>query len=143
MLQVKGVFVSEDDLMPIGELARRTGVAASALRYYERIGLLSPAGRVGRQRRYTASSQKRVALIGLCKDAGFTLAETRRLIALMGRGDRRWVPMARRKIGELDARIARARRARDLIRHGLDCPHGDVRTCPNFRSALSASGRAT
>ena len=47
-----GVDPPEDGLVPIGELARRTGVAPSALRYYERIGLLSPTGRAGRRRCY-------------------------------------------------------------------------------------------
>jgi DNA-binding transcriptional MerR regulator len=50
------VFVAEDGFVPIGELARRTGVATSALRYYERIGLLSPARRAGGKRHYTPSS---------------------------------------------------------------------------------------
>src|SRR5215207_9309764 len=52
--------MAEDGFVPIGELARRTGVATSALRYYERIGLLSPAERAGGRRHYTASSAERV-----------------------------------------------------------------------------------
>ena len=80
--------MQEDGLVPIGELARRTGVATSALRYYERVGLLSPAGRAGRRRHYRPSSAERVALIRLCQDAGFTLAEIGRLLAAWGRGGR-------------------------------------------------------
>src|ERR671919_285014 len=53
----------ENGLVPIGELARRTGVATSALRYYERIGLLSPAERVGQRRHYSPSSAERDARI--------------------------------------------------------------------------------
>lgn len=124
--------------MPIGELARRTGVATSALRYYERLGLLSPAERVGQRRRYTEPSAERVALIRLCQDAGFTLAEIEQLLAKFGSGHRDWARLAERKIAELDARIADAQRAKELIRHGLECPHRDLRTCPNFRSALEA-----
>src|SRR5215207_7215931 len=71
----------EDGLLPIGELAHRTGVATSALRYYERIGLLSPAARAGQRRQYTASSAERVALIRLDQDAGFTLEEIGRMLA--------------------------------------------------------------
>jgi MerR family redox-sensitive transcriptional activator SoxR len=52
-------------LIAIGELARRTGLASSALRYYERVRLLSPAGRAGGRRHYGASSAERVALIQL------------------------------------------------------------------------------
>jgi DNA-binding transcriptional MerR regulator len=130
--------MSEDGLVPIGELARRTGVASSALRYYEELGLLAPAGRVGRRRHYHESSAERVALIRLCQDAGFTLAEVRRLLAASSRGRRAWDQLAERKIAELDARIADAQRARELVEHVLECPHRDVLACPNFRSAVEA-----
>jgi DNA-binding transcriptional MerR regulator len=125
-------------LMPIGELARRTGVATSALRYYERIGLLPPAERSGQRRRYPPSSAERVALVRLYQDAGFTLAEIGRLVAATSGGRRDWNQLAERKITELDARIADAQRAKKLIRHALRCPHRDLLTCPNFRSALEA-----
>ena len=128
----------ENGLVPIGELARRTGVASSALRYYERLGLLAPAARVGQRRHYQESSAERVALIGLCQDAGFTLAEVRRLLAASSRGRRAWDQLAERKIAELDARIADAQRARELVEHVLECPHRDVLACPNFRSAVKA-----
>jgi DNA-binding transcriptional MerR regulator len=130
--------VPEDGLVPIGELARRTGVATSALRYYERIGLLPPAERAGQRRRYPGSSAERVALIRLYQDAGFTLAEIGRLLTAMSRGRSGWGQLAERKIAELDARIADAQRAKKLIEHALECPHRELLTCPNFRSALEA-----
>jgi DNA-binding transcriptional MerR regulator len=130
--------VPEDGLIPIGELARRTGVAASALRYYERVGLLSPVGRVGQRRNYEPSSAERIALIRLYQDAGFTLAEIARLIAATSPRRRAWGRLAERKIAELDARIADAQRAKRLIEHALECPHPDLLTCPSFRSALEA-----
>jgi DNA-binding transcriptional MerR regulator len=130
--------MTENGLVPIGELARRTGVATSALRYYERIGLLSPAERVSQRRHYPPSSAERVALIRLCQDAGFTLAEIGRLLAAWSRGRRAWRRLAERKIAELDARIADAQRAKKLITHALECPHRDLLACPNFRSALEA-----
>jgi DNA-binding transcriptional MerR regulator len=130
--------VLEDGLVPIGELARRTGVATSALRYYERIGLLSPAGRAGRRRHYHESSVERVALIRLCQDAGFTLAEIGRLLPAWSHRRRGWTELAERKIAELDARIANAQRARELVTHALECPHRDLLACPNFRSAVDA-----
>ena len=127
--------MKKNDLVPIGELARRTGVATSALRYYERVGLLSPAGRVGGRRHYRSSSAERVALIRLCQDAGFTLAEIGRLLDGWSRA---WGRLAERKIAELDARIADARRAKTLVLHGLECSHRELFACPNFRSALEA-----
>lgn len=127
--------MTENGLVPIGELARRTGVATSALRYYERIGLLSPAGRVGQRRHYPPSSAERVALIRLCQDAGFTLAEIGRLLDDWSRA---WAGLAGRKVAELDARIADAQRAKELIARALECPHRDLFACPNFRSVLEA-----
>jgi DNA-binding transcriptional MerR regulator len=126
----------EDGVVPIGELARRTGVATSALRYYERKGLVSPATRTGQRRHYEKSSAERVALIRLYPDAGFTLAEIGRLLAAGSQGRRGWGDLAERKIAELDARIAHAQRAKQLIEHALECPHRDLLSCPNFRSAL-------
>jgi DNA-binding transcriptional MerR regulator len=127
--------MTKNGLVPIGELARRTGVATSALRYYERVGLLSPAERIGQRRHYQPSSAERVALIRLCQDAGFTLAEIGRLLEGWSRA---WGRLAERKIAELDARIADAQRAKELITHALECPHRDLFACPNFRSALEA-----
>jgi DNA-binding transcriptional MerR regulator len=132
------MVMSDDGLVPIGELARRTGVATSALRYYERIGLLSSAERAGGKRHYAPPSAERVAAIRLCQDAGFTLAEIGRLLPAWGRGDRRWTPLAERKIRELNARIQDAQRARKLIKHALECTHRDILACPRFRSALQA-----
>jgi DNA-binding transcriptional MerR regulator len=128
--------MAHDGLVPIGEMARRTGVAASALRYYERVGLLSPAERVGQRRHYPESTADRVALIRLCQDAGFTLAEICDVLAARSRGRQDWTHLAERKIAELDARIVDARRAKKLIGHALECPHHDLLACPHFRSTL-------
>src|SRR5215472_15264531 len=120
-------------LIAIGELARRTGLASSALRYYERAGLLSPTARTGGRRHYGSSSSERVALIQLCQDAGFTLREIRALLAAWSRRGRPWVSLAEAKLRELDSRIAQATRARALVRHALACPHRNLVECPNFR----------
>jgi DNA-binding transcriptional MerR regulator len=132
------MLMPANGLIPIGELSRRTGVATSALRYYERIGLLSPAERAGQRRHYPPSTAERVALIRLYQDAGFTLAEIDRMVATVSRGRQAWGRLAERKIAELDARIADAQRAKTMIKHALECPHRDLLDCPNFRSALEA-----
>jgi DNA-binding transcriptional MerR regulator len=133
------VFMAENGLVPIGELARRTGVATSALRYYERIGLLPLAERLGQRRQYPAVCVERVALIRLYQDAGFTLAEIGRLLAATSRGRRpAWNHLAERKVAELETRIADAQRAKKLIKHALECEHRDLLACPNFRAALEA-----
>jgi len=130
--------LGESGLVPIGELARRTGVATSALRYYERIGLLPPADRLGHRRQYPAVCVERVALIRLYQGAGFTLAEIGHLLTATSRGRPAWNHLAERKVAELDTRIADAQRARTLIKHALECEHRDLLACPNFRAALEA-----
>src|SRR5215813_9912052 len=125
-------------LIAIGELARRTGLASSALRYYERAGLLSPTARAGGRRYYGSSSAERVALIQLCQDAGFTLREIRALVTAWSRRSRLWAPLAKAKLRELDTRIAQAERAKTLVQHALACPHRNLVTCPNFRAAIKA-----
>jgi DNA-binding transcriptional MerR regulator len=129
--------------LAIGELARRAGTAPSALRYYEQIGLLASAERVGGKRHYPPSSAERLAFVRLYQDAGFTLKEIGQLLAAGSRRRASWTPLAERKIAELDARIAEAQRARDLLEHALNCPHDDLLSCPNFRAALQARLRAS
>ena len=126
----------------VGELARRTGLATSALRYYERAGLISPAGRVGGRRYYHVSATERVALIQLCQDAGFTLREIRTLVATRGRRGGPWTRLVEAKLHELDTRIAQTQRARTLVQHALACPHHNIFACANFRAALEAHLRA-
>ena len=129
---------NKNALLPIGELARRTGTATSALRYYERIGLLAPGERTGGRRHYPASATERVALVRLYQDAGFTLNEIRQLLAADTRSRRSWNRLAELKIEELDARIAEAQQARKLLEHALNCSHPNLLTCPSFRAALEA-----
>lgn len=122
----------------IGDLSRRTGLATSALRYYERVGLLTPDGRENGRRYYYLASTERIALIRLCQDAGFTLAEIRGVVAAGSRRHRSWRRLMEAKLMELEASIARAKRAKELIEHALACQHRQLFTCPNFRAALKA-----
>jgi DNA-binding transcriptional MerR regulator len=68
--------------MKIGELARRSGLNASAIRYYERVGLLAPPHRTGGQRRYPEEALHRVLLICFAGDMGFTLGEIKLFLAV-------------------------------------------------------------
>jgi DNA-binding transcriptional MerR regulator len=125
-------------LLTIGELARRVLVAPSALRYWEELGLLSPAVRISGQRRYPESAVERVGLILLHRDLGFSLAEQQVLLAPRAVASGDWHRLARRKLVELDGQIAKAHIAREAISHGLRCPHADLFECPNFASVLAA-----
>jgi DNA-binding transcriptional MerR regulator len=130
--------MAKQTTLTIGELSRRTELATSALRYYERVGLLRPDGRANGRRYYGSPSGERIAFVRLCQDAGFTLSETRALVATGMRRRRSWIGLVGAKLAELEDSIARARRAESLLQHALACRHSDLAKCPNFRSALDA-----
>ena len=125
-----------DQLMTIGDLGRRTGVATSALRYYEELGLLRPAGRVSGHRRYTKSAVVLVGTILFLRDAGFSLAEIKQFLSAP-RARSSWRALAERKTADLDALIVRATLARTAIEHALACRHRDITTCPNFSAVVT------
>jgi MerR family redox-sensitive transcriptional activator SoxR len=125
--------------LAIGELARATGVATSALRYWEDQGLLPAPARVSGQRRYPASTVELVGMILLFHDAGFTLREQKELLASRLAGPAAWRESHERKLAELDARIIRAQAARQAIAHALACRHeAGMFDCPRFASVVAA-----
>lgn len=124
------------DQLTIGELAQRAGVATSALRYWEQLGLLPPPARVTGQRRYPPSAVDLVGVILLLRDVGFTLNEIKALIASPS-GDS-WRELHKRRLAELDERITQAQTARTAIAHALACPHEDIFRCPTFRGIVAA-----
>jgi DNA-binding transcriptional MerR regulator len=130
--------VPDHDVLDIAELGGRTGTAPSALRYYERLGLLAPTGRAGGRRKYASSAAERVALIRLCQDAGFTLAEIARLLRVNTGRKAVWARFAQEKVDELEHRISEAQQAKALLEHALSCPAPNLFTCPNFQRELRA-----
>jgi len=125
-------------LLTIGELSKRTGVAPSALRYYEELGLMPRALRTSGKRRYEASAVKLVGMILLLRDVGFSLAEMKTLIASRSQSAHAWRELHRHKLAELEEHIERARAARVALQHALRCKHEDLLECPNFAVILAA-----
>jgi MerR family transcriptional regulator, redox-sensitive transcriptional activator SoxR len=133
--------------MKIGELAGRSGVNSSAIRYYEKMDLLSAPHRVGGQRRYSSDALDRVLLIRFATEMGFTLAETK--VFLNGlKSDApvgpRWKKLAHRKIQEVLKNMQRERLLKSLLEHLLDCRCGTLKVCvqrlslsPRLRSLRS------
>jgi MerR family redox-sensitive transcriptional activator SoxR len=116
-------MVSVEQLF-IGDVARRAGVQASALRFYERAGIIRPPRRAGGRRVYDASVFESLALIQLARDAGFTIRETKWLLDGFDRhtpASARWQSLARPKLLEVRARIERLERMRDLLERLLRC----------------------
>lgn len=126
-----------DQPLTIGELARRTGVATSALRYWDELGVMPAPARVSGERRYPPSAVQDVGTILLLRDVGFSLRELKALIASRPPANG-WRQLAQRKLAELDAHIAKARAAREAIEHALRCPYDDIQECPNFASVTTA-----
>ena len=120
------------DGLTIGEVARRTGLATSALRYWERAGILPPPLLRNGQRRYDAGVVRWISVLRFAQGAGFTLEEIRTLFHGFGAETplgARWEALAHGKLRELDALIARATRMRHAIEAGLACGCVSVDDC--------------
>ena len=130
--------------MDIAEVARRSGLPASTLRFYEERGLIASIGRHGLRRVFDAGVLERLALIALGRSAGFSLDDIARMFATDGRPriDRR---MLATKARELDVAIRRLGAMRDGLRHAAACPAPSHMECPTFRRLLkgAASGTTT
>jgi DNA-binding transcriptional MerR regulator len=125
----------------ISEVATRSGVPASALRYYEEKGLIASVGRRGLRRVFDATVLDRLALIALGQAAGFSLGEIAAMFAPDGqpRIDR---SMLVAKADELDAKIRKLEVLREGLRHAAACPAPSHMECPTFRRILSRAARA-
>ncbi|NJP49814.1 MerR family transcriptional regulator [Streptomyces sp. SBST2-5] len=122
-------------MLDIGEVARRTGLAPSALRFYERKGLIAPEGRNGLRRAYRPEVLERLGLITCARSAGLSVAEIGRFLAARpSDGDLRERMTARAE--DLDEQIGRLTRLRDSLRHAAVCTHEPVVDCPDFRRAI-------
>lgn len=118
--------------MAIGEVARRAGINASAIRYYEKSGLLAEPERVNRRRRYGPEVLDVLATVRVAQRAGFTIAETRTLMTGFSAEDppsERWRVLAREKLTEVEALIDRAQAMKRLLKRGLRCECLSVEDC--------------
>jgi DNA-binding transcriptional MerR regulator len=122
----------------ITEVARRSGVPASTLRFYDEKGLIASIGRRGLRRVFDPGVLERLALIALARGAGFTLDEIARLFGPGGRPriDRQ---MLAAKADELDRTIRRLSAMRTSLRHAAACPAPNHMECPTFRRLLRAA----
>lgn len=124
--------------MDISEVAKRAGVPASTLRFYEEKGLIASVGRRGLRRVFDRGVLERLALVALGRSAGFSLDEIARMFAPDGRPriDRR---MLAAKAKELDATIRKLSAMRDGLRHAAVCPAPSHMECPTFRRLLGGA----
>jgi MerR family redox-sensitive transcriptional activator SoxR len=122
-------------MIPIGQVAKRAGIAASAIRYYESEGLLPPALREGGRRVYDEPVLDRLSFIELAKKSGFTVAEIRKLQSGFARSAPpgvRWRALAEKKMREIEQRIAEAQQMKELLGVVMGCE------CPEFEDCARA-----
>jgi DNA-binding transcriptional MerR regulator len=122
----------------ISEVAKRSGVPASTLRFYEEKGLIVSVGRSGLRRQFESSVYERLALIALARAAGFSLEEIAGIFAPDGRAhiDR---ALLSAKADELGRTIVRLRAMRNGLRHAAVCRAPSHFECPTFRKLLKAA----
>lgn len=111
------------------------GVSASAIRFYERDGLLPKADRVAGQRRFTEETVRRLGMIGVAKRAGFSLDEIRALLTSIDQGvaaHERLQELATRKLPEIDAVIERAQTMREWLVAASGCGCKTLEDCALF-----------
>lgn len=124
--------------MDISEVARRSGVAASALRYYERKGLITSLARDGARRKFAPAVLDQLALVALGQAAGFSLDEIRAMFTPDGAPsiDR---AMLSDKADELDRMVKRLKAMSEGLRHAAACPAPSHAQCPSFQKLLKAA----
>lgn len=125
--------------MDIAEVARRSGVPASALRYYEERGLIASTGRSGLRRSFPDAVLDRLSLIALGQAAGFSLDEIKGMFSADGRANIDRASLAE-KADEIDGTVKRLRALSNGLRHAAVCPAANHAECPTFKRLLRAAG---
>jgi len=138
--------LSRNDLIPIGEMARRTGLSVSAIRFYEGKGLIEPVRTSGNQRRFLRSDIRRVSFILIAQQLGLTLGEIDALMAQLPHGRtptaKDWRSISRAIRARLDEKIAQMERTRDRLDGCIGCGGLSLERCAIYNpdDKLAAKG---
>jgi len=108
-----------NELLTIGEVARKAGVATSAVRFYERRGLLAADDRRSGQRRFRTETLRRLVFIGMLQDAGLALDDIAGILHATDIAE--WKAIAKQRLERLDEELDRMQRARELLAATLNC----------------------
>lgn len=135
-------------LLTIGALAARTGLAASAIRYYEAQGLLAPIRTASGQRRYLRGDIRRLSFVMICQQLGYTLSDIHDALASLPQGRNPtkadWSRLSKRFRGDLDAKIEQMTALRDKLDGCIGCGCLSLESCalynPDDRVAARGSG---
>lgn len=118
--------------LSISQVTQQTGVRASALRYYEEIGLLSPVRRVGGRRHYDEGVLEKLAVIQTAQQAGFTLAELRVLLNDVldtASPSIQWHDLIQRKLQEMNRLLQNVQSMKRLLEDIMDCDDASLAEC--------------
>ena len=122
-----------NDLLPIGDLARRTGLSVSAIRFYEGKGLVEPIRTSGNQRRFLRSDIRRLSFILVCQKLGLALSEIEEALAGLPQGRTPnaadWKRIGSAVRGRVDAQIAALEKVRDNLDSCIGCGCLSLRKC--------------
>ncbi len=131
------------DLLTIGELAERAGVATSALRFYEAEGLIESKRTPGNQRRFRRSELRRVALIRAAQAFGISLSEIREALETLPRGrtptKKDWERLATKWRRGIDEQIAALERLREEAASCIGCGCLSLKSCGLYNAGDAAS----
>ncbi|GAA3864003.1 redox-sensitive transcriptional activator SoxR [Saccharothrix violaceirubra] len=134
------------DMLTIGQVAERSGVPHTALRFYEERGLISSERTAGNQRRYPRTVLRRLAFIRTAQRVGLTLEDVHAALATLPEGrtptKTDWHRLSTTWQTELDARIDALHRLRDRLTSCIGCGCLSLRSCflTNFDDKLAADG---
>lgn len=126
-------------LLDIGEVATRSGVQPSALRFYEEAGLIAPASRHGLRRQYDKDVLRQLKLIAMGKTAGFSLEDIARMFGRDGLQLPR--PAMHQRADEIDRQIRELTTLSILLRHVAECRAPSHMECPTFRRLMDLAGK--
>jgi MerR family transcriptional regulator, redox-sensitive transcriptional activator SoxR len=127
--------------LTIGQLAQRVGLNTSAIRYYERVGVLPAAERESGQRRYGEDAVRRLQVLAVAKRAGFSLDEAKLLLQSADAGTPAFEAvrnLAQRKLPDVEALIARAENMRSWLVTATDCGCTSLDVCALFGTEATA-----
>jgi len=135
------------DHLTIGEFSRRSGVSQSALRFYERLGLIRSTRTGGNQRRYLRSELRRVAFIKIAQQVGVSLDEIREALSELPEGrtptKADWAKLSAHWRGKLEERILLMQRLRDQLTGCIGCGCLSLQRCNLINPADRLGARGT
>lgn len=119
-----------EDLLPIDQVAKESGLAASALRYYERCGLIGPVVKIRGKRHYSRAVLHRLSVIKVCQAVGFSLTE---IVCLLDGGDESaWKELAVRRRIDVERQMEALREVVGILDSALGCSCDRLVTCPDM-----------